>query len=134
MSNSSEKTSPLPTQVPTESSPKTEAAPSAPKASSDLASVQTPVWKKILYWVIGIVAAVGAFIGLIFLLKGGSSAKAAAQKQVDKAKKNIAEADLEAKIKVAEARKEEQAVVEKLKDLRKIDDEYKRAQELAKLL
>lgn len=104
------------------------------KPKSDLKDVKSSLWKKVLYWVLGIVAAIGAFIGLIFLLKGKDNAKDAAQRHIDRAKAQIAEADLEAKIKEAEAQKEEKAVIDKLKELRKIEDEHERAKELAKLL
>ncbi len=104
------------------------------KPKSDLSGIKSAWWKRALWWILGILAAVGVFVGIILALKGSKKASNAANQQVAKAKAQIAKADLEATIKIAEARNEEKAVIDKLKEIRNIDDEEKQAQELADLL
>jgi len=102
--------------------------------SPEVAATKAPWWKRVIWWVLGILAAVGAFIGLILLLKGSKKASEAASKQIDHAKAQVQKAEVVEKIKIAEARKEEEVVINKLKEIEKITDEKKQADELAAML
>lgn len=132
----------VPTEPPkTEEAPKAEEKPTQPQVpeelKKELANAKTAWWKKALYWTIGIITAVGAFaaglVGLLYILKG-KGPMTGAKEAIQKSKTEIAKSDLEEKIKVAEAKNAEQAVVEKLKEIKEMDDEDKRLEELNKLL
>jgi len=99
----------------------------------DLQKAKGSLWKKILIWGVGILMMIGAVIGLVFLLKGKGPVKGV-KEAVQKAKAESAKADMEEKIKVAEAKGAEKAVVDKLKEIKEIDDETKRLEELNNLL
>jgi hypothetical protein len=124
----------------TEEKPKVE-EPAQPQVSEELkkelSKAKTSWWKKALYWTIGIIVAVGAFaaglIGLLYILKG-KGPMTGAKEAIQKSRAEIAKSDLEEKIKVAEAKNAEAAVVEKLKKIKEMDDEDKRLEELNKLL
>jgi len=76
---------------------------------------------------------IGAVIGLVFLLKGKGPVKGV-KEAVQKSKTESAKADMDEKIKVAEAKGAEKKVIDKLKEIKEIDDEVKRLEELNKLL
>lgn len=108
-----------------------------PKVDEDLKKelqkAKGSIWKKVLIWGAGILAMIGAVIGLVFLLKGKGPVKGV-KEAVQKSKLESAKADMEEKIKVAEAKGAEKKVVEKLKEIKEIDDEVKQLEELNKLL
>jgi len=99
----------------------------------DLQDATGSIWKKVLIWGAGILAIIGAIIGLVYLLKGKGPVTGV-KEAVQQAKAESAKADMEEKIKVAEAKGAEQKVVDKLKEIKEIDDETKRLEELNKLL
>ena len=105
-----------------------------PKVDEDLKkelqAAKGSIWKKVLIWGAGIL---GAVIGLVFLLKGKGPVQGV-KEAVQKSKTESAKADMDEKIKVAEAKGAEKQVIEKLKEIKEIDDEVKRLEELNKLL
>jgi hypothetical protein len=98
-----------------------------------LVNASGPIWKKVLWWVLGILGVIGGAIGILYVLKG-KTPTTAVKESVASTKAEIAKSDLEAKIKVAEAAKMEQQVIDKLKEIKEIPDEKKRLDELNKLL
>lgn len=94
---------------------------------------QGSTWKKVLWWCLGILGAFGTIVLLIFIFKKKSPGKAASD-VVAKAKQKIDAIDLEAKAQAAEAAKVESATVEKIRNLKDIEDKQKRNEELAALL
>jgi len=90
-------------------------------------------WKKVLWWCVGILGAIGVIVLLIFIFKK-KSPKVAASEIIDKAKQKIDAIDIEAKVAAAEAAKVEKEIVEKIEALKDIEDEKKRNEELAALL
>lgn len=114
--------------------PKEEAAPKIDdKLKKELQDAKGSIWKKVLIWGAGILAMIGAIIGLVFLLKGKGPVQGV-KEAVQKSKTESAKADMEEKIKVAEAKGAEKQVIDKLKEIKEIDDETKRLEELNKLL
>lgn len=99
----------------------------------ELQSAKGSLWSKLLIWIVGIIGVIGAVVGLVFLFKGKGPIKGS-QEAIQKAKDQSAKADLEEKIKVAEAKGAEKAVIDKLKEIKEMDDEDKRLEELNKLL
>jgi len=99
----------------------------------DISDAQGSIWKKVLIWGAGILAIIGAVVGIIFLLKGKGPVTGV-KEAVQTAKTESAKADMEEKIKVAEAKGAETAVIEKLKEIKDITDEDKRLEELNNLL
>jgi len=126
----------------TEETPKTEEKKAdTPKVSEelkqDLKKATGSTGKKVLLWVVGIITAIGAAVagvfGILYLLKGKGPVKGV-KDVIAKTKHETAKADIEEKIKVAEAKKAEEAVVKKLEEIKEIDDEQERLEELNKLL
>jgi hypothetical protein len=114
--------------------PKTESTPQIdPALKKELQDAKGSIWKKVLIWGAGILAIIGAVIGIVFLLKGKGPVKGV-KEAVQKAKTESAKADMEEKIKVAEAQGAEKKVIEKLEEIKEMDDEVKRLEELNKLL
>jgi len=99
----------------------------------DLQKAKGALWKKVLIWGAGILAMIGAVVGIIFLLKGKGPVEGV-KEAVQKSKTESAKADMEEKIKVAEAKGAEKEVVDKLKEIKEMDDEDKRLEELNNLL
>ncbi len=99
----------------------------------DLKKAKSSVWKKVLLWGGGILAIIGALVGILYLLKGKGPVTGT-KEAVQKTKNEISKADVEEKIKVAKAKEAEAAVVKKLEEIKEIDDELKRLEELNKLL
>ena len=110
---------------------------SPPKMDDDLKKelqqAKGSLWKKILIWGAGILGIVGAVIGIVYLLKGKGPVTGV-KEAVQKSKTESAKADIEEKIKVAEAKGAEKEVVAKLKEIKEMDDEDKRFEELNNLL
>jgi hypothetical protein len=103
----------------------------------DLQEAKGSTLKKVLLWVVGIIAVVGAAVagifGILYLLKGKGPVEGV-KDAIEKTKNETAKADIEEKIKVAEAKNAEKAVIDKLQEIKEIDDEKKRLEELNKLL
>jgi len=99
----------------------------------ELKNAKGSLWQKVLIWGAGILAMIGAVVGIVFLLKGKGPITGV-KEAVQKSKTESAKADIEEKIKVAEAKGAEKAVVDKLHEIKKIDDEDKRLEELNNLL
>lgn len=99
----------------------------------ELQNAKGALWKKVLIWGAGILAMIGAVVGIVFLLKGKGPVTGV-KEAVQKSKTESAKADMDEKIKVAEAKGAEKAVVDKLKEIRELDDEDKRLEELNSLL
>ena len=91
---------------------------------------------KIIWWVLGVLGAILALgfgvTGILYLLKR-KGPLAAAEGVINKSKSEIHKADIEAKIKVAEAAEAEKKVVDKLKEIKEMDDEDKALDELQKI-
>jgi uncharacterized membrane protein YvbJ len=98
-----------------------------------LKSVKSPVWKRILWWTLAAFGVIGVIVLLVFLFRK-KSPKEQVNEVINKAKAQIQKSEIEEKIKVAEARGEEKAVVDRLKEIRNIDDAHEQAKELEKLL
>jgi hypothetical protein len=98
-----------------------------------LAEATGPIWKTVLWWVLGFFGVLAGAIGLLYVLKGKGPVNAV-KESVQTSKNEIAKSDLDAKIKVAEAENMEKAVIDKLKEIKEIPDEKKRLDELTKLL
>ncbi len=99
----------------------------------ELQAAKGSLWKKILIWGAGILTMIGAIIGVVYLLKGKGPVTGV-KEAVQRSKTESAKADMEEKIKVAEAKGAEKAVVDKLKEIKELDDEDKRLEELNNLL
>ena len=129
---------PIPKEAPKEEK-KVEAE--TPKVSDELKkelkNATGSTLKKTLLWVVGIIVAIGAAVagvfGVLYLLKGKGPVKGV-QDVIQKTKNETAKADIEEKIKVAEAKNAEKAVIDKLKEIKEIDDATKQLEELNKLL
>jgi len=92
---------------------------------------KAPVWKKILIWsgaILGIITLLGIAIIMAVRKTGPSEAVASTLRL---AKDASAKADIEAKIRKAEALIAEKEVLDKLKEIKEIDDEEERAKRLA---
>jgi hypothetical protein len=98
-----------------------------------LAKAKTPVWKKVLWWTLGGLLVILSVIGVLYVWRRKGPVEGV-KVSVEQVKQEISKSDLEAKIKVAEAEKAEQAVIDKLKEIKEIDDEKRRLEELNKLL
>jgi len=99
----------------------------------DLKKETGSLWKKALWWVLGILGVVGSIIGIVCLLKE-KGPLSAAEDVIKISKREIAKSDIEAKIKLAEAKKAETEVIVKLKKIKEEKDEVKALEELNKLL
>ncbi len=91
------------------------------------------VWKKVLWWVIGVLGVLGALLGIVAILKG-KGPLSAAEEVIKDTKTNIRAADLDAKIKAAEAKGAEKAIIDKLKAIKEMKNEDEALKELAKIL
>lgn len=93
--------------------------------------------KKAAWWAFGVigvfVALVLGIIGVLFILKKKGPLEAV-DNVIQKSKTEIAKSEMDEKIKVAEAKGAEKAVIDKLKEIKEIDDEKKRLEELNELL
>jgi len=116
-----------------ETSPKKEEPKLDEDLKKDLKKAKSSVWKKVLIWGGGILAIIGALIGILYLLKGKGPISGV-KEAVQKSKNEVSKADMDEKIKVAKAKEAEEAVVKKLEEIKEIDDEVKRLEELNKLL
>lgn len=106
---------------------------SSAQPKSDLSNVKAPIWKRVLWWTLAALGVIGVIVLLIFLFRK-KGPKEQVNDVINKAKAQIQKAELDEKIKVAEARGEEKAVVDRLKEIKKIDDAHEQAKELEKLL
>lgn len=105
------------------------------EAKKAISKAGTSLWKKVLYWALGILGAIGAIIGLVYLFKGkGNGPIEGTRKQVKQTKQNIARSDLDAKIKVAKHEAKETETREKIKKIEEMDDEWKAMEELNGLI
>lgn len=100
---------------------------------SSLKTVKSPLWKRVLWWTLAALGVIGVIILLVFLFRK-KSPKEQMNEVINKAKAQIQKAEIEEKIKVAEARGEEKAIVDRLKEIKKLDDAHEQAKELEKLL
>jgi len=126
-----------PEETPLTEEKKAETPKVSEELKQDLKNAAGSTGKKILLWVVGIITAIGAAVagifGILYILKGKGPVKGV-QDVIQKTKHETAKADIEEKIKVAEAKNAEKEVVDKLKEIKEIDDEQERLEELNKLL
>jgi nucleotide-binding universal stress UspA family protein len=87
----------------------------------------------VLWWTLAALGVIGVIVLLVFLFRK-KSPKEQVNEVINKAKAQIQKAEIDEKIKVAEARGEEKAVVDRLKEIKKLDDAHEQAKELEKLL
>lgn len=99
-----------------------------------IAKAKASTWKKILIWSIVVVVFCTIIAVVIAVIAMKKNPAAASKAIVDKAKAESFKADMDAKIKEAEARAVEDSVVDQLKRIREIEDEAERAKRLAELL
>lgn len=98
-----------------------------------LSVAKSPTWKKVLWWILGGFLMILGAIGVLYLIRRKGPV-VGIQEAINVTKNEIAKSDLAAKIKVAEAEKAEQVVIDKLNEIKEIDDEKRRLEELNKLL
>lgn len=93
--------------------------------------------KKAAWWAAGVIgvflALVLGIVGILFVLKK-KGPLAAVDAVIKKTKTELAKSDMDEKIKVAEAKGAEKVVIDKLKEIKEIDDEKQRLEELNALL
>jgi len=97
-------------------------------------TVKASTWKKVLIWsaaVLGLVLLVGVLVFMLYRKKGPVGAVADI---IRTAQNEAAKADVEAKIKVAEAKSVEKVIIDELKKIKEEKDELVRARKLANLL
>ena len=108
-----------------------------PQTKQEIRDATAPLWKKVLIWAAGILAALLAFFagvtGILYVLKGQGPVSGV-KEAVNNSKQQLADADMAEKIKIAEAKQIEQAVIDRLNEIKEIDDEMQRLEELNKLL
>lgn len=92
-----------------------------------------PVWKKVLWWTLGVLALIGAIIGIVCILKRKGPLDSASEIIKDTQHK-IDVVDLNAKIAKAEIVKEQDNVIQELETIKKIDDKQKRLDRLAAMM
>jgi hypothetical protein len=103
----------------------------SPEDKQAVKAAKGPSWKKVLLWV-GVSLLILTAITVIAVMIWRKKDPAAATKEViGQAKAASQRADIDAKIKVAEARGVEQDVVDELREIREIEDEKERLQRLA---
>ena len=104
---------------------------------ADKAAVQeakAPVWKKILIWGAAILGLVTLIVVLVIMLIRRRTPGQAAKEIIQIARREVAKADMDAKIEVAKAKAKEDAVIEELHRIREIADEEERADRLVELM
>jgi len=92
-----------------------------------------PWWKTLLYWLLGILTAIGVIVGLVFLFKRKSPVQAV-KDVIESTKNKVNLLDIEAKIEVAKLDATQALVVQQLEDIKKIEDRQQRMNALANLL
>jgi F0F1-type ATP synthase membrane subunit b/b' len=105
----------------------------SPEVQEAIKNAKGSMGKKVLFWVLGIFGVLAAVVGIIFVLKGKGPVKGV-KEAINKTKTEIAKADMDAKIKAAEAKGAEKQTLDKLKEIKEIEDEKTRLEELNKLL
>ena len=101
--------------------------------ANNLAAAKTPLWKKILWWIGGIIAVVLVIVLLIWIFKRKTPI-AAAKEVTDYIKNELFQSDMDAKIKLAQAQGAEEAAIKKLQEIRDEKNQDRAFEELAKLL
>jgi hypothetical protein len=91
-----------------------------------------PLWKKVLWWCVGILGVIGTIVLLVWVFKR-KKPSTAVKDVVAKAQAKVRAIDAEAKAKAAEAAGAEAAVVKEVKRIAEIDDEAQRARRMAEL-
>ena len=89
--------------------------------------------KKVLWWCLGILGLIGVIVLIVCLLKRKGPITSA-KEIINKTQYEIDKIDLEAKAKTAQAEAVEAEVVDKIKEIAKIENEHERNKELAALL
>jgi hypothetical protein len=98
-----------------------------------LMAAKAPVWKKVLWWCLVVPLVLLGVMGVLYWIRRKGSV-VGVKEAVRVVKNEISKSDLEAKIRVAEAARVEQVVIDKLKEIKEIDDEKRRLDELNQLL
>jgi ATP-dependent Zn protease len=113
---------------------KKETAPLTEEQKEKVSNAKGSLPKKALWWLLGIFGVV-LIIGLVlfFVLRKGGPSEAIKQ-VVNKTKNEVSKADIEAKIKAAEAAGVEKEKIEEIKNTLEIDDVDERRKKLAELL
>ena len=109
----------------TEMTPEQKAAVSAAKGS---------VWKKVLWWGLGILGVIVVIVTLVFIFLPKKEEKNAVERIIEKVKKESDKADVEAKVKVAKAEGVAETKIEEIKKTLEIDDVDERRKRLADML
>lgn len=99
-----------------------------------VATTTAPATSKVLWWSLGILAVLTVVTIIIVAVTKKKSALDAVLHVVDFVDQQVSNADLEAKIKMAEAEKLEQVKIDELKKLREIKDVHTRNRRLAEIL
>jgi len=105
----------------------------AEKVPSTVKEAKGPLWKKVLWWMVGILGVIGAFVLILCLIRKKGPVTVASDIVKD-IKYKVDKIDIEAKVKVAEAESIEKAVIDQIKAAAEIKDERKRLQALATAL
>lgn len=94
---------------------------------------KAPGWKKALFWILGVLVIlliIAVVVAVVVATRGKSNP---AKPILDKVKQVNDRADMEAKIKAAEAAGAEKAVLNELNRVKEIDDEHERSKRLAEM-
>lgn len=95
----------------------------------------TSLWKKVLYWAGGILGALAAVVGILYLFKGkGNGPINGVKNQIKSTKTEIAKSDLQAKLEVATAVAKENETKQQLKVIKEMEDEDAAMEELNRLI
>lgn len=95
----------------------------------------TSLWKKVLYWAGGILGALAAIVGILYLFKGkGNGPINGVKNQIKDTKAEIAKSDLEKKLEVAKAEAKDEETKKKVDAIKEMDDDQSAMEELNKLI
>lgn len=115
--------------------PKAEAEQFSEEAKKAIADAKGSLWKKVLYWALGILGSIGALVGILYLFKGkGNGPINGIKNQVKQTKADIAKSDLDAKLAIAESKAKEDETKAKLAEIKEMTNEYEALDELNKLI
>jgi len=121
---------PLPESIPKE----TAEVVVTPEQKKAVQEATGSIWKKVLWWGLGILGVIGVIVTLVLLFIPRKDKKNPVSAIIDKVKKETDKADVEAKVAVAKAEGIAETKIEEIKTVLEIDDVDARRKRLADLL